>query len=152
MHGDFSKDFKFVRGNAAPNTALVNATYYPASAAFIDVSGYEWVNVHINLGTIADAVSFTLKQAEAIAGTPDTIDTANCVKTIATTDDGQDINFFLETAQLAADHHFITCLTGAVSGNNYAQIQYFLGGARHQPVTQATALCPSDNQFSKAAA
>ncbi len=152
MHGAFSKDFKVAKGNAKPDTALVNSTYYPASAAFIDVSGYEWVNVIVHLGTIADAISFTLKQAEAANGTPDTIDTANCVKTLGTTDDGQVLSFFLETAQLAADHHFITCLVGSVSGNNYASILYYLGGARHQPVTQASAVMPSDNIFIKAAA
>jgi hypothetical protein len=147
MHGDFAKDYKVVRGNAAPNTALANGNY-PASGSYVDLTGYEWVNISVALGTIADALTFEIKQTDGTAGaTLDTISTTLAKKTIATLDDGQNLNFYIQTANLATDHHFITCVVGAVSGNNYAAIQYFLGGARVQPVTQATAVMPTDNTF-----
>ena len=146
-HGNFAKDYKVVRGNAAANTALANGNY-PASGSYIDVSGYEYVNVHVQLGTIADALTFEVKQTDATNGTLDTISTTLAKKTIATTDDGQNLNFYIQTANLADDHHFISTVVGAVSGNNYAAINYFLGGARHMPVTQATTVMPTDNTFS----
>jgi len=151
MRPSFQKNYKFVRGQTKCETALVNNTAYPASSAYVDVSGYEGVEVLIHLGTLADAVVFTLKQTDGISGaTLDTIDTANCKKTVATTDDGQVISMYLESAQLAEDHHWITCYVSGVSGSDYADILFLLGGARHLPVTQATAVCPSDNQLMKA--
>lgn len=148
MRINFADDFKVVLGNSLCETALSNSTAYPASGSYVDVSGYEDVNVNIHLGTQADAVVFTMKQTDGVSGsTLDTIDSSLCKKTIATTDDGQAINFHIETAKLAKDHHFLTCYITAVSGSDYADILYFLGGARHQPVTQASAVMPSDNQL-----
>jgi len=151
MRPSFQDDYKFVLGQELVETALNNNTAYPTTASYIDVTGYEWVEVIIHLGTLADAVVFTLKQTDGVSGsTLDTIDTANCKKTVATADAGQIISMHLQTEQLAADHHFVTCYVSSVSGSDYADIIYLLGGARHLPVTQATAVCPSDNQLIKA--
>ena len=151
MRPSFQKDYKFVLGQSLPETVLANNTAYPASGSYVAVVGHEWVEVVIHLGTIADAVVFTLKQTDGVSGaTLDTIDTANCKKTIATTDDGQIISMHLQTEQLAADHNWITCYASGISGSNYADIIYLLGGTRDKPVTQATAVCPSDNQLMKA--
>jgi len=150
MHNNFAKDYKFVLGQSLPETALANNTDYPASGSYIDVSGYEWVNVIIHLGTLANTPAFTMKQTDGTAGsTLDTISTTACVKTVAATDDGQVINFYIQTCKLAADHHFLTCrVTGAGSTADYADILYLLGGARHQPVTQTSTVLPSGNTFS----
>jgi hypothetical protein len=77
----------------------------------------------------------------------DTIDATNCVKEVAHSDDDQVVVFYLETANLAEDHHFITLDVSDVANAAYADIMFYLGGARHMPVTQTTALCPTDNQF-----
>lgn len=150
MRNIFSNDYKFVVGNADCQTALSNNTAYPASGSFIDVSGYEWVNVVIAAGDYADTIAYTLKQTNATNGSLVTIDATNCKKTVATADAGQVINFYLETNQLTTDYHFITTYVSGVSGSNYATITYLLGGARHQPVSQASTVMPSDNILIKA--
>jgi len=147
MRTIFSEDFKFVEGNDKPDTALVNSTAYPASGSYIDVSGYEEVNVIVKLGTLADTVAFTLKQTDATNGsTLDTISSTLAKHTVATSDDGELVTFYVETAKLATNHHFLTCYVTGVSGSDYADILFVLGGTRHMPVTQATALLPSASQ------
>lgn len=151
MRPTFQHNYKFVAGQTSPEDVLTNASY-PASGSYIDMTGYEWVEVVIHLGAVDSALVFTLQQTDGAAGaTLDTIDTVNCKKTIATTDADQIISMFLATENLAKDHHFITCTVSSAAGaNDYGDILFFLGGARHVPVTQTTALCPSDNQLIKA--
>lgn len=150
MRNAFSKDIKLVAGQTSPEDALSTAAY-PASGSYIDVSGYEWVNVLVHLGAIhaSDAPAFKLKQTDGTAGaTLDTISTANCVHTCAADDDDECVVLYLETATLAADHHFISLsVASGVSNGSYGDIMFFLGGARHLPVTQATALVPTASQY-----
>lgn len=150
MRGAFSKDYYVALGNAKCETALSNANY-PASGSFINVAGYEKVQVVIHLGTLADAVVFTLKQADSVSGTLDTIDSTYCKKTCATTDDGQVLIFELDTDQLTANHHFLSVAVSGVSGSDYADMMWFLSG-RHLPVTQGSTVVPDDNILSKVAA
>jgi hypothetical protein len=150
MKNIFSDNFKWVLGQSLCETALSNNTAYPASGSYIDVSDYTAVHVFVHLGTIADTVAFTLKQTDSTAGTLDTIDSTNCKKTIATTDDGQCVYFYLDPQTLADDHHFITTYVSGVSGTDYADIYYLLGPARHCPVTQTTTVLPTDNVLEKA--
>jgi len=151
MRHCFSKDVKLMAGQTSPEDSLSTAEY-PASGSFIDVTGFEWVNVVVHLGAIdsGDTPVFKLQQSDSVSGTMDTIDTANCVKTCAHNDDDQALMFYLETSQLAADHHFITVDVSGVSNASFGDIIYLLGGARDRPVTQATALVPTDNQLIKA--
>jgi len=150
MRHCFSKDVKLVAGQTSPEDSLSTAEY-PASGSFIDVTGFEWVNVVVHLGAIdsGDTPVFKLQQSDSVSGTMDTIDTVNCKKTCAHTDDDQALMFYLETSQLAADHHFITMDVSGVA-TSYADIIFLLGGARDRPVTQDTTLVPTDNQFIKA--
>jgi hypothetical protein len=142
----FSDNYKWVLGQAKVETALNNNTAYPATSEYIDVSGYNGVHVFIHLGTLADSVVFTLKQTDGISGTTlDTIDATYCKKTVATTDGGQCLYFYLDPEMLSADHHFITTYVSSVSGSDYADIFYLLGPARHSPVTQTSTVLPSDN-------
>jgi len=151
MRHAFSKDVKLMAGQTSPEDALSTAEY-PASGSFIDVTGYEWVNVVVHLGAVhdSDAPVFKLQQSDSTAGTMDTIDTVNCKKTFAGTDDDQALMMYLETSTLATDHHFITCDVSAVSNGSYGDILFFLGGARSKPVTQSTTLVPTDNQVIRA--
>jgi len=148
MHPTFQKNFKVVAGQASPEDFLDNLDY-PASGSYIDTTGYEWVTCVIHLGALTSALVFTLKQTNGTAGaTLDTIDATNCKKTIATTDDDQVILMELQTAMLAEDHHFVSCVvTGEAGGDDYGDIMFYLHGARRLPVTQTTSLCPSDNQL-----
>ena len=147
MRNAFSKDYKFVAGQTSPEDALSTGAY-PASGSYIDVSGYEWVNVVIHLGAIhaSDTPKFTMKQTDSASGTLDTISTADCVHTCAADDDDEVVTFYIQTATLKDDHHFLSCSVGSVSNGSYGDIMYFLGGARHQPVTQTTALLPAASQ------
>ena len=151
MRHIFSKDVKLVAGQTSPEDLLTTADY-PASGSYIEVAGHEWVNVVIHLGAInaGDTPTFKLQQATATNGTLATIDTVNCKKVAAHTDDDQALMMFLETSQLTATYHYISVDVSAVSNASYGDILFFLGGARHKPVTQATALVPTDNQFIKA--
>jgi len=151
MRHCFSKDVKLMAGQTSPEDALATAEY-PASASFIDVTGFEWVNVVVHLGAInaSDTPTFKLQQSDSVSGTMDTIDAVYCRKVAAHTDDDQALMFYLETSQLDTDHHFITMDVSGVANATYGDILFFLGGARDKPVTQATALVPTDNQFIKA--
>ena len=150
MRGVFSKDMKLVAGQTSPEDSLSTAEY-PASGSFIDTRGYEWVNVIVHLGAIdsGDTPIFKLQQSDSVSGTMDTIDTTNCTKTCAHTDDDQALMFYLETATLADDHYYITMDVSGVA-TSYADILFVLGGARHKPVTQSTTLVPTDNQLIRA--
>ena len=141
---NLTNGFKFVAGQTSPEDALAAANY-PASGSYIDVTGYQWVNVLIHLGAIdgSDLPSFEIKEAEATNGTADSIDTTYCKHTCAADDDDEMITFAIETAKLSEDHHFLTCTVAAVTNGSYADIVYVLGPARHQPVTQTTALLPT---------
>jgi hypothetical protein len=138
---------KFVAGQTSPEDALSTGDY-PASGSYIDVSGYEWVNVVIHMGAIdaSDTPTFKVQQADATNGTLDTISTANCVVTAAADDDDEVVSFYLETATLADDHHFISVDVSGVANGSYGDIMYYLGGARHLPVSQTTALLPTASQ------
>ena len=150
MRHAFSKDYKLVAGQASPEDSLSTAEY-PASGSFVDVSGYDTVDIVVHLGEIhgSDTPIFKIQQSDSVSGTMDTIDTTNCKKTCAGTDDDQALMFHLEVAQLATDHHFITVDVSGVSNGSYGDILYFLHG-KSLPVTQDTTLVPSDNQFIKA--
>ena len=151
MRPMFVKDYLIKAGQTSPEDALSTAEY-PASGSFIDVSGYEWFECVVHLGAIhgSDTPTFKIQQSDSISGTMDTIDTTNCKKVCGATDDDQVLVFYVETAQLATDHHFVTCDVSAVSNGSYGDIMFYLGGPRHAPVTQGTTLIPTDNQFIKA--
>ena len=105
---------------------LVNNEYYPASGSYIDVSGAERVHVLIQLGTLADAITFELYEAEATDGTEDQISATYYKHTCVADDEGEFIIITIETARLSKDHHFLTTKVGAVSGSDYAAIAYLL--------------------------
>ena len=148
MRRAFVKDMYIVAGQTSPEDALSTAEY-PASGSFIDVTGYEWANVVVHLGAVhgSDTPTFKIQQSDSISGTMDTISTTLCKKVAAGSDDDQVIVFYLELANLAEDHHFITCDVSAVSNGSYGDIMFYLGGARSKPVTQSTTLIPTDNQL-----
>jgi len=147
MRNAFSKDYKFVQGNALCEAVLVTDQYYPATGNYIDVSGYEWVNVVIRLGTLGDAFKFEVFQTDATNGsTLDSIHATLCEHSVATTDDGDYVTFYIETARLAEDHHFVTTRVTSLTGSNYASIDYYLGGTRHQPVSQTSDILPAASQ------
>jgi len=145
-HGELlSSRFKVVDGVSAPNTALTNSQR-PASGSYVDVQGVMAVHIFIKLGTIADALTFKVQQADAADGTLS--DVSGLTKTILATDDGQYIYMMLDPRKLEdEDHHWITTTISGVSGNNYAAIMYLLEGASdgHMPVTQTSTVLPSDN-------
>ena len=152
MRNIFSENIKVMPGQASPEDAL-SAGALPASGSYVDVSGYEAVDVVIHCGAIndLDAPSFEIKCADAVDGTLDTLDETNCKKTMLGTDDDQIVLMHVETATLPEDHHFLAVVVGGtVANGSYADIVFFLHGARHLPVSQDSTLCPSDNQLIRA--
>lgn len=147
---NFGRNVKFAAGQTSPEDAL-SAGNYPASGSYVDVSGFQYVNIVVHLGAVhnSDTPTFEVKQAEAANGTLDTLDATNCKKICAGTDDDQLINFFINTDVLDTDHHYLSVVVSGVSNGSYGDILYFLCGPRKSPVTQTTALAPSDNLFEK---
>jgi hypothetical protein len=150
MNFNFNKNVFLAAGQTSPEDALA-AGNYPASGSYVDVSNYEWVNVVIHQGAIhaSDTPTFEVKQADANDGTLDTLDATNCKKVSAAADDDQVIIFAINLEALADDHHFLSTAVSGVTNGSYGDILYFGCGPRKAPVTQTTALLPSDNQFEK---
>lgn len=140
--------YLYAVGQTATETALVNSAFYPASASFVDVRGYERVHVLIPMGTIAggDTPIFTLMEVDSASGTPVAIDTTNLRFTGLATDDGQMVAMTLETAHLTEGSNWVTVQVTGISGTSYANVIYMLAGL-DLPVTQSTTLMPSDNQL-----
>lgn len=134
--------FKVVNGNTVASThdieqVLVNNEYYPISGAFVNVKGAERVHVLIKLGDLADAITFSLYEVEAIGGTPDALSTTYYQHTCEATDDGEFVVITLETSRMTAGHNFLTTKVGSVSGNNYASITYLLDMGNDPPTSTA---------------
>jgi len=144
----FASKYKVVPGQASPEDILVDATNYPASGSFIDVSGCERFHVVVQVGALNAGSTITLevRQAEAINGTADVIDATYCKHTVENDDDDQLIFFTVEVDKLEKDHHFVTLqVEGTVASNNYACILFLLP-LTSEPVTQDTTLCPAGNE------
>ena len=147
MRRAISNTKKLVAGQTSPED-LLGDNNYPASASYVDVSGYETVDIIIHMGLIHDddTPTFQVKCADAADGTLDVISATYCVHACATDDDDEFVTFHLETSQLPADHHFLSVVCTLATNGSYADIVYYLGGARHLPVTQTTALLPAASQ------
>jgi hypothetical protein len=143
----FSDEVKLVAGQTSPEDAL-STVEYPASASRVDVRGYEWVNCIVHFGAIhaSDVPVLELKSASTVSASLTSIDTTNCKHTAAATDDDEVVSFYLETANMATDQNFVSLDVSGVSNGSYGDIMFFLGGARHKPVTQTTALLPAASQ------
>jgi len=149
-----SSTFKFVSGHteAADSAShdledvLVNNEYYPASGSYIDVSGAERVHVLIHIGTLADAITFQLYEAEAADGTEDALSSSYYKHTCVATDEGEFVVITIEVARMSLDHHFLTTKVGSVSGSDYAAIVYLLEMYGELPPTQSDYF-PDGNQY-----
>lgn len=145
----FAERFEIVLGTAKCETALSGVAVVPASGAFIDVTGADVVHAIVHLGTLhtTDTPVFTLKCAEAINGTLDVIDVTLAKTPDVDADDGQVLLWSLGVDMLPVDHHFVAMAqTGTLTNGSYADVLFLLE-KYSQPVTQRTAVCPSDNQF-----
>lgn len=120
------------KGQSLIQTALSDAKY-PTSTNFISVVGVAVVHILIDLGTIADALTFKVQEANAANGTP--ADISGLTHTIATNDDGEFIYFAFRTNKLTNAYTHITVDVAGNSGSNYATITYFLE-ATSRPATQ----------------
>jgi hypothetical protein len=110
---------------------------YPASAAFIDVSGYERFSFLVQAGALDTALTFQVQQAAAINGSPK--DVTGAVAVVAATDDDKWALIEVQTARLDInnDYHFVTLkATGASGGNDYAAITFFGVNPGSKKVTQ----------------
>ena len=148
-----SSKYKFVSGHteAADSAShdledvLVNNEYYPASGSYIDASGAERVHVLIHVGTLADAITFQLYEAEAADGTEDALSSSYYKHTCVATDEGEFVVITIEVARMSLDHHFLTTLVNE-SGANYASIIYLLEMYGELPPTQTAYFPVTDNQ------
>lgn len=131
-----SSKYLIKKGQNLVETALSNAKY-PTSTNFISVVGVPVVHILIQLGTIADALTFAVQEATAANGTPASV--SGLTSTIATNDDGEFIYFAFTTNKLAATSTHITVDVTGNAGSNYATITYYLE-ATSKPVTQTVTI------------
>ena len=145
----FANKYKVVSGQISHEDILVDATNYPASGSYIDVSGCERFHVLVHFGAIDAGTTATIeiRQADSITGTMDVIDATYCKQTVANDADDTLYLFTVETDKLALNHHFV-CLQveGTIANNNYAEILFLLP-LTSEPITQDTTLCPAANQL-----
>lgn len=137
MNFNIAEHCKIIKGNTLAETTFSNANY-PASGAYIDVSGYKWVNVVIHLGTInaGDTPTFDLKCSDAINGTLDVLDATYCSHEIANDDDGEFVVFALNTDLLPSLHTFVSVVVSDGGSGSYGDIVFYLCEPRKYPVTQ----------------
>jgi hypothetical protein len=112
---------------------------YPASGAFIDVSGFSKFVFLIGAGALDSALTFQVQQAAAINGTPK--DVTGAVVIVAATDDDKWASVCVQCSKLDInnDYRFVTLkATGAAGGNDYAAIFFFGVDPSEKPVTQGS--------------
>jgi len=148
INGSLSERMWILRGPTNCETALSGITSLPASAAFIDVSGYEFAHIIAHLGTIhaSDSPVLTPKCSDSASGTLDVID-STLAHTPAVDDDGEFVSWSIEVRKLPLDHHFIAlAFSGTLTNGSYADVVFLLERGA-QPVTQATAQLPTASQY-----
>ena len=149
MNLDLIERMKVMRGNTLAETALSGLTSLPASAAFIDVSGFEVVHIIAHLGTIhaSDTPVLTPKVSDSASGTLEVIDSTLAFTPNVTTDDGLFATWSIEVRKLALDHHFIAlALSGTLTNGTYLDVVFLLEGGA-QPISQVAAQIPVVNRF-----
>lgn len=140
----FYSNVKIVPGKT-PEAAITNATAnYPAAG--VDVRGYEFVDVLVHVGALDSALTAQLMcNTAATGGTLDAVDVTYAKNTVGATDDGQLFLFNLEVAKLPKDHFYLTCQLKGATGNDYADVLFFLHNGKPTPVTQVSASLPAEN-------
>ena len=149
INGSLSERMWVVRGPTLCETALTGITSLPASAAFINVSGYEFVHIVAHLGTLntADSPVLTPKCSDSASGTLDVIDATLAHTPDVDADDGEFVTWSIEVAKLPLDHHFLAlAFSGTLTNGSYCDVVYLLENGA-QPVTQTTAQLPTASQY-----
>ena len=119
--------------------ALVTATYYPASAAFIDVMDFDRFAFLVPAGVLDSATVLQVKQDTSPTVTAGVKDITGATLTIAA--DGDDKWYLIEvdTSELDSPNGFryvSLYVTGPAGGNDYGAIMFFGFGKGEVPVTQ----------------
>lgn len=132
-------DFMFIQVVEPGLTALSDATYYPASASFIDVSGYERFAFLVGLDTVVNP-DFAIYQDISATATASIKAVTGAAKTdIVTADDDKWFTIEVEVDELdgANGFRYVTLKTANITGgSDNACIIFLAWGARHEPVTQ----------------
>lgn len=136
---DFPENVYIGDIQANPETAIADATYYPASGSFIDVSGYSRFGFLIHPGALDSALTFQVRQDTSATVTGAVKALTGALASVAATDDNK--YFFVEvnTNQLdgAGGFRFVTLYaTGAAAGDDFAALFFFAWASRLGPVTQ----------------
>lgn len=138
ISGSLAEKMKVVLGSAKPETAMSGVAAYPASGAFVDVSGYEFAHIVAHLGTLhaSDTPTLTPKCSDSVSGTLDVIDSSLAYECNVTDDDGDVLMWSIEVRKLPLDHHFLALATsGTLTNGSYIDVLFFLENGS-QPVTQ----------------
>lgn len=136
MNELFTERYKIIRLNV--EDALTD-TVFPASTAFLDMSENPRVVFLVNLGAIADALTFQVKQDTSATQTAAIKDVDDAAVTIAATDDDQFFVIEVDASMLDTnnDFRYVTLDVSDNSGSNYAAITALQYGEK-MPVDQGT--------------
>jgi hypothetical protein len=117
--------------------ALVDATYYPASASFIDVSNFERFVFLIGAGALDTATTFAVHENDDNTSSGAAAITGATV-TVATDGDDKWYSIEVQTSRLAAGNSFVSLYSTGATGNDYGAIVFLGLNPRNAPVTQPT--------------
>lgn len=120
------------------NTALAAASY-PASGAFVDVSGYERFAFLVQAGSLDSELTCQVQQAKTINGTPKAVTDA----VVVIPDDGDNKWYLVEVQTNRLDsnngYRYVTlAISGAAGSNDYGAVTFFGINPGYRPVTQGS--------------
>lgn len=144
MFRQFYSGVKIVPGKTPEVAVTATTANYPTAG--VDVRAFKFVDVLVHVGALDSALTAQLMcNTASTGGTLDAVDATYAKNTIAANDDGQIFLFNLEVAKLPEDHGFLTCQLKGATGNDYADVMFFLHDGAPTPVTQVAATIPSSN-------
>ena len=124
----------YIKTCNAFGTAIADGDF-PASASYIDVSGFERFAFLIKAGTLNSALTCKVQQATAIDGTPSDVTSATVA--VGATDDNEVFIIEVETRKLLAAGQFVTLdVAGAAGSDDFLSITFLGINPASAPVTQ----------------
>lgn len=132
MRGTISENL-YIQGCNDFMTAIADGDF-PASASYIDVSGYTHFAFMVNAGTLDSELTLQVQEHDSATGTATSVTSATA--TVGATDDDYLYLIEVEVSRLSLNHHFVTLdVSGQAGSNEYLAIFFIGWNARHAPIT-----------------
>ena len=143
-----AEDFKVFPMTSTPNDTLAAGTDLPASGSYIYIGDCERYHIILWWGAInaGDTPVVEVKQAPSAGGTPAALSQTNLRHTAANDDDGEFVEFSVETRKHEKGSDYVLLdVIGGVTNATLAAV-FLLKCENALPVTQTTAVLPTASQ------